>query len=89
MLATMDRNQANAAIKVPQVTLIFWIIKIAATTLGETGGDAVSMSKQLGYLLGTASFAAIFLLTVTAQIRASRFHPWLYWLTMTETGISA
>jgi uncharacterized membrane-anchored protein len=71
MLATMDRNQANAASKVPQVTPLFWIIKIAATTVGETGGDAVSMSMQLGYLLGTVIFAVISLLTVTAQIRAA------------------
>jgi uncharacterized membrane-anchored protein len=85
MLATIDRNHSNAAIKVPQVTLIFWIIKIAATTLGETGGDAVSMSMQLGYLLGTLIFAGIFLLTVTAQIRARRFYPWLYWLTIIAT----
>jgi uncharacterized membrane-anchored protein len=71
--------------KVPQVTLIFWIIKIAATTLGETGGDAVTMSMNLGYLLGTAIFAAIFVLVVAAQIRAARFHPLLYWLTIIAT----
>jgi len=53
--------------KVPEVTLIFWIIKIAATTLGETGGDAVSMSMNLGYLVGTAIFAAIFIVAVTAS----------------------
>jgi uncharacterized membrane-anchored protein len=71
--------------KVPEVTLIFWIIKIAATTLGETGGDAVSMSMHLGYLLGTAIFAAIFLLAVSAQVRANRFHPFLYWTTIIAT----
>jgi uncharacterized membrane-anchored protein len=53
--------------KVPELTLIFWIIKIAATTLGETGGDAVSMSMKLGYLIGTGIFAAIFLVAVVAQ----------------------
>lgn len=71
--------------KVPEVTLVFWIIKILATTLGETGGDAVSMSMDFGYLAGTAIFAVIFLAAVTAQIRSSRFHPWLYWTTIIAT----
>src|SRR5207245_5666978 len=71
--------------KVPEVTLIFWIIKIAATTLGETGGDAVSMSMNLGYLVATAIFAAIFLVAVVAQIRAKGFHPFLYWATIIAT----
>jgi uncharacterized membrane-anchored protein len=71
--------------KVPHVTLIFWIIKIAATTLGETGGDAVSMSMELGYLVGTAIFGAIFVVAVIAQIRARRFHPILYWSTIIAT----
>lgn len=74
-----------ALVKVPAVTLGFWIIKIAATTLGETGGDAVSMSMNLGYLLGTLIFAVIFLVTVTAQIRARAFYPYLYWLTIIAT----
>jgi len=68
--------------KVPEVTLAFWIIKIAATTLGETGGDAVSMSMNLGYLVGTAIFAAIFAGAVLLQISAKRFHPLLYWTTI-------
>ncbi len=71
--------------KVPEVTLVFWIIKIAATTLGETGGDTVSMSMKLGYLVGSAIFAAIFVIAVAAQIRASRFQPWLYWATIIAT----
>jgi len=71
--------------KVPAVTLVFWIIKIAATTLGETGGDAVSMSMDLGYLVGTLIFAAIFLGAVVAQVRAGRFHPFLYWFTIIAT----
>jgi len=71
--------------KVPEVTLIFWIIKIAATTLGETGGDAVSMSLELGYLIGTVIFAAIFVVAVIAQIAAKRFHPLLYWATIVAT----
>lgn len=65
--------------KVPEVTLTFWIIKIAATTLGETGGDAVTMSMNLGYLVGTLIFAAIFVILVNRQIAAKRFHPYLYW----------
>jgi uncharacterized membrane-anchored protein len=68
--------------KVPEVTLVFWLIKIFATTLGETGGDAVSMSMNLGYLLGTAIFAVLFVAAVFAQIAASKFHPFLYWATI-------
>ena len=68
--------------KVPQVTLGFWIIKILATTLGETGGDAVTMSMGLGYLAGTAIFAVVFVAAVLAQVRATRFQPWLYWATI-------
>jgi uncharacterized membrane-anchored protein len=68
--------------KVPEVTLVFWVIKIAATTLGETAGDAVSMSMDLGYLVGTGIFAAIFVGAVSAQIAARQFHPFLYWATI-------
>jgi uncharacterized membrane-anchored protein len=71
--------------KVPAVTLLFWIIKIVATTLGETGGDAVSMSMHLGYLLSTAIFSAVFVVFVIAQIYAKRFHPFLYWATIIAT----
>ncbi len=71
--------------KVPEVTLGFWLIKIAATTLGETGGDAVSMSMNLGYLVGTGIFAAVFLVAVFAQVKARRFHPFLYWSTIIAT----
>nr|WP_311529637.1 hypothetical protein [uncultured Ralstonia sp.] len=74
-----------ALAKVPEVTLGFWIIKIAATTLGETGGDAVSMSMNLGYLLSTGIFAAIFLALVMAQIKAKTFRPFLYWTTIIAT----
>jgi len=81
----MNDTTKNALSKVPEVTLLFWIIKIAATTLGETGGDAVSMSMNLGYLLGTGIFAVIFLLAVMAQIRAKGFHPFLYWTTIIAT----
>ena len=71
--------------KVPALTLSFWIIKIAATTLGETGGDAVSMSMNLGYLVGTGIFAAVFLIAVGVQIRARQYHPFLYWVTIIAT----
>lgn len=85
----MKKLQASGSIdpisKVPEVTLAFWVIKIAATTLGETGGDAVSMSMNLGYLVGTGIFAAIFLAAVLAQIRAKAFHPFLYWTTIIAT----
>ena len=67
------------------MTLGFWLIKIAATTLGETGGDWVTMSLSLGYLLGTAIFAATFVVLVAAQIRSNRFHPLLYWATIVAT----
>ena len=81
----MKNTAENFLSKVPEVTLIFWIIKILATTLGETGGDAVSMSMRLGYLVGTAIFAVIFLIAVIAQIKAKRFHPFLYWTTIIAT----
>jgi len=81
----MNDTAENALSKVPEVTLIFWIIKIAATTLGETGGDAVTMSMHLGYLVGTAIFAVVFLVAVVAQIRAKGFRPFLYWTTIIAT----
>jgi len=68
--------------KVPEVTLGFWIIKIAATTLGETGGDTVTMTLNWGYLAGTCLFLAAMVILVAAQIRAQRFHPALYWATI-------
>jgi uncharacterized membrane-anchored protein len=72
----------KALSKVPHVTLAFWLIKIAATTLGETGGDAVSMSMNLGYLVGTAIFALVFVVAVAVQIAAKQFHPVIYWVTI-------
>jgi uncharacterized membrane-anchored protein len=71
--------------KIPAVTLGFWIIKIFATTLGETGGDAVTMTLGFGYLVGTAIFAAVLLVAVGAQIAAKRFHPFIYWLAIVAT----
>lgn len=81
----MNTSTENALSKVPEVTLLFWIIKIAATTLGETGGDAVSMSMNFGYLMGTVIFLAVFLAAVFAQIKAKTFHPLLYWTTIIAT----
>ena len=81
----MNDSTQKTLSKVPEVTLIFWIIKIAATTLGETGGDAVSMSMNLGYLVGTVIFAAVFLVAVMAQIKAETFKPLLYWATIVAT----
>lgn len=89
-----DETRSDLISKVPQVTLVFWIIKILATTLGETGGDAVTMSwlgettaeaNGLGYLIGTAIFGAIFVVAVVIQIKASKFHPFLYWFTIVAT----
>ena len=71
--------------KVAAVTLGFWIIKIIATTLGEVGGDAVTMSMQLGYLAGSLIFAAIFVVAVLAQIAAKKFHPFLFWFVIVAT----
>jgi uncharacterized membrane-anchored protein len=71
--------------KVPEVALGFWVIKILATTLGETGGDALSMSMGLGYLMSTAIFGVLFVIAVTAQIFANRFRPFLYWATIIAT----
>ena len=81
----MNQMTRQAISKVPEVTLGFWVIKVIATTLGETGGDAVTMTLGLGYLVGTAIFAALFVLAVAAQIRARRFHPALYWAVIVAT----
>mgnify|MGYP003383717618 CR=1 FL=1 len=81
----MDDSARQAMSKVPEVTLLFWVLKIAATTLGETGGDAVSMSMNLGYLVATGVFGIVFLLAVAAQIAAPHFKPFLYWTTIIAT----
>src|SRR5262249_17961877 len=90
----MDERKSELIAKVPQVTFLFWIVKILATTLGETGGDAVTMSwlgettteaKGTGYLIGTAIFGLIFVVAVLVQIKAKKFHPLLYWLTIVAT----
>jgi len=74
--------QQEGLSKVPEVTLGFWIIKVAATTLGETGGDSVTMTLNWGYLVGTAIFLAVLVVLVIAQILAKRFYPLLYWATI-------
>jgi uncharacterized membrane-anchored protein len=79
----MHQDQERS--KVPEITLVFWFIKILATTLGETGGDAVSMSLDLGYAVSSFIFIGIFVVAVIAQISAKTFHPWLYWLVVIAT----
>jgi uncharacterized membrane-anchored protein len=81
----VHRKHSETLIEVPAVTLIFWFIKILATTLGETGGDAVSMSMNLGYLIGTIIFGVLFIAAVVFQIAAKKFHPILYWTTIVAT----
>src|SRR5882757_9761290 len=78
----MNEGSKQALTKVPAVTLGFWIIKIFATTLGETGGDTVSMTMNLGYLVGTAIFLSLLVILVIVQIVAKKFHPLLYWATI-------
>jgi uncharacterized membrane-anchored protein len=77
-----DALKHGAFSKVPEVTLFFWIIKIAATTLGETGGDSVTMTLKWGYLVGSALFVGLLIVLVIAQIAARKFHPFLYWATI-------
>jgi len=93
-MRTLNSNLNTIVSKVPQVTLAFWVVKILATTLGEIGGDAVTMSwlgettpeaKAGGYLIGTGIFGVIFIVAVLVQIMAKKFHPFLYWLTIVAT----
>src|SRR3954469_19461079 len=78
-------DRENWISKVPPVTLMFWVIKICATTVGETGGDALSMTLNLGYALSTAFFLAIFVVAVSAQIASRRYHPFIYWAVVVAT----
>jgi uncharacterized membrane-anchored protein len=82
--ATIQMNSASDRVlsKIPEVTLTFWIIKIAATTLGETGGDTVTMTLNWGYLIGSALFLSLLAVMVALQIAARKFHPFLYWVTI-------
>lgn len=81
----MHNSVAHSVSKVPEITLVFWFTKILATTLGETGEDAVSMLMDLGYLVSTGIFAVIFFIAVGAQISAKRYNPALYWTTIIAT----
>jgi uncharacterized membrane-anchored protein len=78
----MDDERHQVSSKVPEVTLTFWVIKIAATTLGETGGDSVTMTLDWGYLTGTAIFLSLLVVLVILQIAAKKFHAFLYWATI-------
>lgn len=82
-----DSQKSNLS-KVPAITIGFWIIKIVATTLGEVGGNAVTLTMGLGYLVGTLIFGALLLVTVTAQIRAKHFNSFLYWTAITATTLA-
>jgi uncharacterized membrane-anchored protein len=83
MSSPMRQDEDRDALsKVPAVTLGFWVVKVLATTLGETGGDTVSMTWELGYLVGTAIFLGILAVLAVWQIAAKRFHPFLYWATI-------
>ncbi len=89
MSSSVNVSATSILSKVPAITLAFWIVKIAATTLGETGGDTVTMTMGLGYLTGTLLFFGALVVLVFFQIRATRFHPFLYWATIiasTTTG---
>jgi uncharacterized membrane-anchored protein len=89
MTKLMDYDiSLKTASKVPEVVLGFWVIKIAATTLGETGGDSLSMSLNLGYAISTVIFFGLFVVFVTAQIRARAFHPFLYWAVIVATTLA-
>jgi uncharacterized membrane-anchored protein len=94
VLNKINEEISELVAKVPQITFLFWVVKILATTLGETGGDAVTMSwlgettpeaKGTGYLIGTGIFGVIFVVAVLVQIKAKKFHPFLYWLTIVAT----
>ena len=71
--------------KVPQATAVFWLVKILATTVGETGGDALSMTLQLGYAVATLIFVAFFVVTLTIQVRSRSYHPAAYWAVVVAT----
>jgi uncharacterized membrane-anchored protein len=85
MNANAESPMRHVASKVPEVTLGFWIVKVAATTLGETGGDWVTMSLKLGYAVGTGIFLALFIALVFVQVRGRAFHPVIYWATIVAT----
>ena len=71
--------------KVPQITLAFWVIKLLATTVGETGGDALSMQLDLGYAVASLIYVAFFAVTLGAQVASKRYHPFAYWAVVVAT----
>src|SRR3954469_12085349 len=79
------QDATHAFSRVAQVTLAFWVIKICATTLGETGGDALSMTLKVGYAVSTAIFFGFFLVTLAAQVASKKYHPFLYWAVILST----
>lgn len=81
----MNKSVEDGLSKVPEITLAFWVIKIAATTLGETAGDAVSMSLNLGYAISSVIFIGIFIAAIAAQMSAKSYHPFLYWAVIVAT----
>jgi uncharacterized membrane-anchored protein len=80
-----EHERSDWLSKVPQVTLMFWVIKICATTVGETGGDALSMTLKLGYAVSTAIFLGFFIITLIAQLASKRYHPFFYWAVVVAT----
>jgi uncharacterized membrane-anchored protein len=84
-LESDERSRSDWISKVPQVTLMFWVIKICATTVGETGGDALSMTLRLGYAVSTAIFLGFFIITLIAQLASKRYHPFFYWAVVVAT----
>lgn len=80
-----EQSRGDLLSKVPQVTLMFWVIKILATTVGETGGDAVTMTLKLGYAVGSLIFLGFFAVTLAAQVASKRYHPFLYWAVVVAT----
>src|SRR5947209_10979280 len=80
-----ERGREGLLSKVPQVTVAFWVIKVLATTLGETGGDALSMSFELGYLVSSLIFLGFFVVTLAAQVSVRRYHPFVYWAVVVAT----
>lgn len=80
-----EESRDHLLSKVPQVTLMFWVIKIFATTLGETGGDAVTMTLNLGYAVGSLIFLGFFAVVLAAQVASKRYHPYIYWAVVVAT----
>jgi uncharacterized membrane-anchored protein len=85
MNSRAQEDRFNLLSKVPHVTVAFWIIKVLATTLGETGGDAVTMTLKLGYAVGTLIFLGFFAITLAAQVSSRKYHPFIYWAVVVAT----